>query len=321
MTLHAPSLVRLLPLTRPTAQHLAQAFPGPIKGDLVAALHELEVRHLRNAPEEDVPHLERPSERIVFRVEGLWTKPGRLFAALFTHPEFDQLYLKYRPFDYLPCTISFTDAGIVLEGRPAHWQSKDDFKPWRVELPFVDESVKAVDKRNRPLLLDPDHPQDPDFIRESLVQLERVFAQQPHDLYWDDHRSWCRPRFVNEWGEVGFTELLSGVWLAVQNDADEALLVCAADRFQPHIDVPEDAIFLQTPSTVALRITNYARKRREALWEVALGTYEGNPAYRELESTASFLRTLISDRRTSRLQADALLQPVVPRPFLCQRYL
>lgn len=321
MTLHVPSLTRLLPLTRQTLQDIVGVLPGPIRGDLVDALHRLEIQHLQNAPEEDALHLEQSSVRAVLEIDGLWRKRGRLYGALFTHPDFEELYLKHRPFDRAPCTISLTDMGILVEGRPTVWQAEKGFKPWSVDLPFVDENVKAVDKRNRPLCLDPDHPQDPDFIRESLVQFETIFAQHPDSLYFDDPRSWCRLRFMSESGEVMFTELLPGVWVVTQTDADEALLVCSADRFQPHIDIRESSIFHQTPSMFVLQIKNYARQRSEVLWEVALGTYAESSAHQELENTASFLRTLISDRRTSRLQTDALLQPVVPRPFVCRRYL
>lgn len=321
MALYAPSLTRILPLTRLTAQMVREALlDTPTQCDLVEMLHTLEAHHLSNAPEEDIPHFQRPLLRVVLRVETLWSKGGGLFATVFVHPGLERLYIERRLFDAVLCTIRVTDTGIVLEGRSAYQQPCKDFKPWCVELPFVDESLKTIGENSLPILLDPEVPQEPDFIRRSLVQLEAVFARQPEDLFWTQKHSWCRLRFVDEDGEVACTELFPGAWIAVQTDTSEALLICSAQRFQLCVDVSENALFFQTPSTFGLRL-NYSSRRREALWSVAFGVFAGDPAHQELESTSLLLRTLIRDKRANHAQADALLPPVAPRPFLYQRYL
>lgn len=241
-----------------------------------------------------------------------------MFGTAFTHPEFEKLFRVHRSGYEARCVIAVTERGLVLEGQAAGWQTKEQFKSWCVELSFVDEALKTMSERNVPMLVDPENPQDPEFIRESLVQLETVFAQQSKDLWWRDRKSWCKERFIDRSGSIACTELLPGVWLASQDHAGDALLICSAERFVPNPEVAQSSFFLQSRTTLAIRLFGFSEERRSSLWSLAWGDTSHQP---EAEATRVLLRTLIHDREASGTSEDVLSKPVVPRPFWCQRYL
>jgi hypothetical protein len=291
-----------------------------MEGSLIVALQPFEGLWLQNAPEEEALRLEQPLLRVVLKIKGLWKAGcvGRLVGALFLHPEFEQLYLKHRPFDTAPCLVSVTERGLVIEGRPAHFQTlPGSFKPWRVELPFVDEGVQTIDREQRPILIDPDKPQDPEFIHKSLLQLDTVFAKLPDDLRWKDPKAWCKERFVDGSGSIGCTEILPGLWLASQDGAGEALLICSTERFASNATVEAASIFLHSPTTLVIRVPRFSAEQRESLWKRAWGDDFCQP---EVEAIRPLLRSFIHDRNAHGTPQDALEQPISPRPFWCQRY-
>lgn len=316
MTTHLAGLTRLLPLTSANAQELATRLKAPLVGRLTDVFHPLEGLSLRNAPEEEVPRLEQNYVRIALEMKGTRRTKGRLFGTFFVHPEFSRVYRNHGVFDQAPCAIELTATGFILDGRPTEYQSKEDFKPWRVELPFVDEGATTIGKRNLPMIFDPDKPQDPDFVRESLARLDTVFAQQPEQLYFSDRTSWCKPRFLDQ-SSISCTELLPGAWLAVQEDSGDVLLVCSAERFAPNSEVAESSIFLRSETTLAIRSFGFSGERRRSLWGLAWGD---DSCQYEAEATRTLLRTLIHDRRAHGTPEDALAQPITPRPFWCERY-